>query len=173
MYFFNLVSVACHMHERDGFARLLSDTPLRFVVSSGGANSGNLQTATAHMRGARKHRIAKLIDQKQRHLNVLVDEAKQMEQDREEYLRTALVSCRKCIFSGSKYDLKIIFQLIALWFEFAAKFPVVNQGARAPPKRTCCVPVFQLYFSTVVAPSGPHSTATIMRVLEMGFDLAE
>jgi hypothetical protein len=37
-----------------------------------------------------------------------------------------MVSGRRCLLSGTKYDLRSVFQIVALWFELSAEFEDVN-----------------------------------------------
>lgn len=58
---------------------------------------------------------------REREIGLLREEERQLEADGGAYLQTALASCRSCLLAGSTYDLRIVFQLIALWFEYANK----------------------------------------------------
>jgi hypothetical protein len=63
-------------------------------------------------------------------IGLLKEEERQLEADGSSYLQTAIASCRNCLLAGSSYDLRIIFQLIALWFEYANNYAFVNEGAQ-------------------------------------------
>ena len=66
---------------------------------------------------------------------LLQEEETQLRADCAAYLSTALVSGRRCLLTGTKYDLRTTFQLVALWFELSSDFEDVNRGIPHPCRR--------------------------------------
>ncbi|ERN06689.1 hypothetical protein AMTR_s00058p00205060 [Amborella trichopoda] len=65
------------------------------------------------------------------------EEAKKLEDDKNNFLNLALEGYQRCLVIGDKYDLRVVFRLVSLWFNFAidqdgrTNQNVVNQMLKA------------------------------------------
>ncbi|WOL02921.1 serine/threonine-protein kinase ATM [Canna indica] len=67
------------------------------------------------------------IQELQKQLTMDREEAEKLHDDRDNFLRLALEGYRRCLVIGGKYDLKVVFRLVSLWFNFYSRQNVVEE----------------------------------------------
>ncbi|KAK1369719.1 hypothetical protein POM88_035811 [Heracleum sosnowskyi] len=66
------------------------------------------------------------IQELQKQLPMDREEAEQLQQDKDNFLSIALEGYKHCLVIGDKYDIRVVFRLISLWFSLLTKPIVVN-----------------------------------------------
>ncbi|KAK3035322.1 hypothetical protein RJ639_034030 [Escallonia herrerae] len=79
----------------------------------------------------RKHKGEKTdysvkIQELQKQLAMDREEAEKLQQDRDNFLSIALEGYKHCLVIGDKYDVRVVFRLVSLWFSFSTRQIVVN-----------------------------------------------
>ncbi|KAK3004627.1 hypothetical protein RJ639_019504 [Escallonia herrerae] len=79
----------------------------------------------------RKHKGEKTdysvkIQELQKQLAMDREEAEKLQQDRDNFLSLALEGYKHCLVIGDKYDVRVVFRLVSLWFSFSTSQIVVN-----------------------------------------------
>ncbi|KAK4479334.1 hypothetical protein RD792_014846 [Penstemon davidsonii] len=54
------------------------------------------------------------------------EEAEKLQEDRDNFLSTALEGYKRCLIIGEKYDVQVVFRLVSLWFSFSARQIIVD-----------------------------------------------
>ncbi|KAG0604904.1 hypothetical protein M758_9G018000 [Ceratodon purpureus] len=70
--------------------------------------------------------ISMKIFELQKQLALDDEEAQRMEGDKDQFLGLALESYRSCLLTGNKYDLRVVFRLLSLWFNLSTNPRVVD-----------------------------------------------
>lgn len=55
-----------------------------------------------------------------------MEEAKRLQDDKDSFLMLALESYQCCLVTGEKYDIRVVFRLVSLWFNLSTNQNVVN-----------------------------------------------
>ncbi|XP_058091812.1 serine/threonine-protein kinase ATM isoform X2 [Magnolia sinica] len=66
------------------------------------------------------------IQELQKQLAMDREEAKKLQDDRDNFLSLALEGYQRCLVIGDKYDLKVVFRLVSLWFSLSSRQNVIN-----------------------------------------------
>ncbi|XP_047265675.1 serine/threonine-protein kinase ATM isoform X3 [Capsicum annuum] len=66
------------------------------------------------------------IQELQKQLTMDKEEAEKLQEDRDNFLSTALDEYKRCLVIGDKYDVRVVFRLISLWFSLSIKRIVVD-----------------------------------------------
>ncbi|KAK1363096.1 serine/threonine-protein kinase ATM, partial [Heracleum sosnowskyi] len=66
------------------------------------------------------------IQELQKQLSMDREEAEKLQQDKDNFLSIALEGYKHCLVIGDKYDIRVVFRLISLWFSLSSKLIVVN-----------------------------------------------
>ncbi|CAI9106195.1 OLC1v1005280C2 [Oldenlandia corymbosa var. corymbosa] len=66
------------------------------------------------------------IQELQKQLTMDKQEAEKLEEDRDSFLTTALEGYNRCLVIGDKYDLRVVFRLVSLWFGLSSKQIVID-----------------------------------------------
>ncbi|XP_024973398.1 serine/threonine-protein kinase ATM isoform X4 [Cynara cardunculus var. scolymus] len=66
------------------------------------------------------------IQELQKQLAMDREEAKKLQQDRDNFLSIALEGYKQCLVIGDKYDVRVVFRLVSLWFGLCTRQIVVN-----------------------------------------------
>lgn len=66
------------------------------------------------------------IQELQKQLAMDKEEAEKLQEDRDNFLSTALDEYKRCLVIGDKYDVRVVFRLISLWFSLSIKPIVVD-----------------------------------------------
>uniref|UniRef100_A0A2P2L2S5 Serine/threonine-protein kinase ATM n=1 Tax=Rhizophora mucronata TaxID=61149 RepID=A0A2P2L2S5_RHIMU len=66
------------------------------------------------------------IQEVQRQLAMDNEEAEKLQDDRDNFLCLALDGYKRCLVIGEKYDVRVVFRLISLWFSLSSRTNVVN-----------------------------------------------
>ncbi|URE12214.1 FATC domain [Musa troglodytarum] len=66
------------------------------------------------------------IQELQKQLTMDREEAEKLHDDRDNFLSLALKGYQRCLLIGGKYDLKVVFRLVSLWFNFYSRQNVVE-----------------------------------------------
>ncbi|GJU96059.1 serine/threonine-protein kinase ATM isoform X1 [Tanacetum coccineum] len=79
----------------------------------------------------RKHKGEKTdysikIQELQKQLTMDKEEAEKLQQDRDNFLSIALEGYERCLVIGDKYDVRVVFRLVSLWFSLCTRQIVVN-----------------------------------------------
>ncbi|KAL9265361.1 Serine/threonine-protein kinase ATM-like protein [Drosera capensis] len=70
------------------------------------------------------------IQELQKQLVMDKEEAEKLEDDRDNFLCLALDGYRRCLVSGDKYDVRVVFRLVSLWFTLSSRQNVINAMLR-------------------------------------------
>ncbi|CAA7402290.1 unnamed protein product [Spirodela intermedia] len=71
------------------------------------------------------------IQELQKQLTMDREEAEKLQDDRDNFLSLALDGYQRCLSIGGKYDMRVVFRLISLWFNFPSRPNVVKSMLRA------------------------------------------
>lgn len=66
------------------------------------------------------------IQELQKQLTMDKEEAEKLQEDRDNFLSTTLDEYKRCLVIGDKYDVRVVFRLISLWFSLSTKPIVVD-----------------------------------------------
>ncbi|XVE54961.1 hypothetical protein DITRI_Ditri03aG0123000 [Diplodiscus trichospermus] len=66
------------------------------------------------------------IQELQKQLAMDEEEAQKLEDDRDNFLSIALEGYKRCLVIGEKYDLRVVFRLVSLWFSLSSRQDVIN-----------------------------------------------
>ncbi|KAJ0962868.1 hypothetical protein J5N97_027990 [Dioscorea zingiberensis] len=66
------------------------------------------------------------IQELQKQLTMDREEAEKLQDDRDKFLTLALEAYQRCIVIGGKYDLRVVFRLVSLWFSLSSRQNVVK-----------------------------------------------
>ncbi|KAL3824832.1 hypothetical protein ACJIZ3_020861 [Penstemon smallii] len=66
------------------------------------------------------------IQELQKQLAMDREEAEKLQEDRDNFLSTALEGYKRCLIIGEKYDVQVVFRLVSLWFSFSARQIIVD-----------------------------------------------
>lgn len=66
------------------------------------------------------------IQELQKQLAMDREEAEKLQQDRDNFLSIALEGYKQCLVIGDKYDVRVVFRLVSLWFGLCTRQIVVN-----------------------------------------------
>lgn len=66
------------------------------------------------------------IQELQKQLSMDREEAEKLQQDRDNFLSIALEGYKHCLVVGDKYDVRVVFRLVSLWFSLSTKQIIVN-----------------------------------------------
>lgn len=66
------------------------------------------------------------IQELQKQLTMDKEEAEKLQQDRDNFLSIALEGYERCLVIGDKYDVRVVFRLVSLWFSLCTRQIVVN-----------------------------------------------
>ncbi|XP_017218492.1 serine/threonine-protein kinase ATM [Daucus carota subsp. sativus] len=67
------------------------------------------------------------IQELQKQLSMDKEEAEKLQQDKDNFLSIALEGYKRCLVIGDKYDIRVVFRLISLWFSLSTKPNVVRE----------------------------------------------
>ncbi|XP_031372225.1 serine/threonine-protein kinase ATM isoform X2 [Punica granatum] len=62
----------------------------------------------------------------QRQLAMDKEEAERLQDDRDNFLSLALEGYKRCLVIGDKYDVRVVFRLVSLWFSLSSRQNVIN-----------------------------------------------
>ncbi|GLJ18554.1 hypothetical protein SUGI_0330040 [Cryptomeria japonica] len=62
----------------------------------------------------------------QKHVLMDTEEAKRLQVDKDSFLFLALESYQRCLVTGEKYDMRVVFRLVSLWFNFSSNQKVIH-----------------------------------------------
>ncbi|KMZ64545.1 hypothetical protein ZOSMA_360G00070 [Zostera marina] len=62
----------------------------------------------------------------QKQLSMDKDEDKKIQDDRDNFLCLALEGYQRCLIIGSKYDVRVVFRLVSLWFSLSSRTSVIK-----------------------------------------------
>ncbi|KAF9625359.1 hypothetical protein IFM89_022141 [Coptis chinensis] len=79
----------------------------------------------------RKHKGEKTdysmkIQELQKQLSMDRDEAERLQDDRDNFLGVALEGYQRCLVIGDKYDVRVVFRIVSLWFSLSSRQNVIN-----------------------------------------------
>ncbi|CAB4280796.1 unnamed protein product [Prunus armeniaca] len=79
----------------------------------------------------RKHKGEKIdysvkIQELQKQLAMDKEEAEKLQDDRDNFLNLALEGYQRCLVVGNKYDVRVVFRLISLWFSLSSRKNVID-----------------------------------------------
>ncbi|KAH7658740.1 Non-specific serine/threonine protein kinase protein [Dioscorea alata] len=86
----------------------------------------------ALIRGLRSSRKGEKVDysikiqELQKQLTMFREEAEKLQDDRDKFLSLALEAYQQCLVIGGKYDLRVVFRLVSLWFSLSSRQSVVK-----------------------------------------------
>ncbi|KAB2013879.1 hypothetical protein ES319_D09G187000v1 [Gossypium barbadense] len=66
------------------------------------------------------------IQELQKQLAMDKEEAQKLQDDRDNFLNLALEGYKRCLVIGDKYDVRVVFRLVSLWFSLSSRQDVVN-----------------------------------------------
>ncbi|XP_077244126.1 serine/Threonine-kinase ATM-like protein isoform X2 [Tasmannia lanceolata] len=66
------------------------------------------------------------IQELQKQLTMDSEEAEKLQDDSDNFLRHALEGYQRCLVIGDKYDLRVVFRLVSLWFSLCSRQNVIN-----------------------------------------------
>ncbi|XP_076932541.1 serine/threonine-protein kinase ATM-like isoform X2 [Bidens hawaiensis] len=66
------------------------------------------------------------IQELQKQLAMDKEEAEKLQQDRDNFLSVALEGYKRCLVIGDKYDVRVVFRLVSLWFSLSTRQIVVD-----------------------------------------------
>ncbi|XP_043704321.1 serine/threonine-protein kinase ATM isoform X2 [Telopea speciosissima] len=66
------------------------------------------------------------IQELQKQLTIDKEEAERLQDDRDNFLSLALEGYKRCLVIGDKYDVRVVFRLVSLWFNLSSRSNVVN-----------------------------------------------
>ncbi|XP_010243049.1 PREDICTED: serine/threonine-protein kinase ATM isoform X1 [Nelumbo nucifera] len=66
------------------------------------------------------------IQELQKQLSMDKEEAERLQDDRDNFLSLALEGYKRCLVTGDKYDVRVVFRLISLWFGLSSRQNVIN-----------------------------------------------
>lgn len=66
------------------------------------------------------------IQELQKQLSMDKEEAEKLQGDRDNFLGVALEGYKRCLVLGDKYDVRVVFRLVSLWFNLSSRQIVVN-----------------------------------------------
>ncbi|PKA53875.1 Serine/threonine-protein kinase ATM [Apostasia shenzhenica] len=66
------------------------------------------------------------IQELQKQLSIDREEAERLQDDRDNFLNLALEGYKRCLIIGGKYDLRVVFRLVSLWFNLYMRQNVVK-----------------------------------------------
>ncbi|XP_057988495.1 serine/threonine-protein kinase ATM isoform X2 [Hevea brasiliensis] len=66
------------------------------------------------------------IQELQKQLTMDKEEAEKLQVDRDNFLNLALEGYKHCLVIGDKYDVRVVFRLVSLWFSLSSKQNVIN-----------------------------------------------
>ncbi|XP_042498310.1 serine/threonine-protein kinase ATM isoform X2 [Macadamia integrifolia] len=66
------------------------------------------------------------IQELQKQLTIDKEEAERLQDDRDNFLSLALEGYKRCLVIGDKYDVRVVFRLVSLWFDLSSRPNVVN-----------------------------------------------
>ncbi|XP_019197259.1 PREDICTED: serine/threonine-protein kinase ATM isoform X3 [Ipomoea nil] len=66
------------------------------------------------------------IQELQKQLAMDKEEAAKLQEDRDNFLNTALDEYKRCLVIGDKYDVRVVFRLVSLWFNLSTRSIVVD-----------------------------------------------
>ncbi|CAA0826719.1 ataxia-telangiectasia mutated, partial [Striga hermonthica] len=66
------------------------------------------------------------IQELQKQLAMDTEEEKKLQEDRDNFLCTALEGYKRCLIIGEKYDVHVVFRLVSLWFSLSSRQIVVD-----------------------------------------------
>ncbi|KAL9227455.1 hypothetical protein vseg_003141 [Gypsophila vaccaria] len=69
------------------------------------------------------------IQELQKQLGMDTEEAKKLQDDRDNLLNLALAGYKHCLVTGDKYDVRVVFRLVSLWFGLSSRQNVINAMA--------------------------------------------
>ncbi|KAK9684733.1 hypothetical protein RND81_10G228300 [Saponaria officinalis] len=69
------------------------------------------------------------IQELQKQLGMDAEEAQKLQDDRDNLLNLALEGYKHCLVTGDKYDVRVVFRLVSLWFELSSRQNVINAMA--------------------------------------------
>ncbi|KAK1280444.1 Serine/threonine-protein kinase ATM [Acorus gramineus] len=71
------------------------------------------------------------IQELQKQLTMDREEAKKLQDDRDSFLSLSLEGYQRCLVLGDKYDLRVVFRLLSLWFSLSSRQSVVESMLNA------------------------------------------
>ncbi|KAK1564596.1 hypothetical protein Q3G72_006661 [Acer saccharum] len=66
------------------------------------------------------------IQELQKQLSMDKEEAEKLQDDRDNFLGLALEGYKRCLVIGDKYDVRVVFRLLSLWFSLSSRQNVIN-----------------------------------------------
>ncbi|KAL5723782.1 non-specific serine/threonine protein kinase [Ranunculus cassubicifolius] len=75
---------------------------------------------------AKKTDYSVKIQELQKQLSMDREEADKLQDDRDNFLSLALEGYQRCLVIGDKYDVRVVFRLVSLWFSLSSRQDVVN-----------------------------------------------
>ncbi|KAI3914770.1 hypothetical protein MKW98_002006 [Papaver atlanticum] len=75
---------------------------------------------------AKKMDLSIKIQELQKQLTMDKREAEKLQDDRDNFLTLALEGYQRCLVIGDKYDVRVVFRLVSLWFSLSSRQNVVN-----------------------------------------------
>ncbi|XVF09293.1 hypothetical protein REPUB_Repub07fG0080200 [Reevesia pubescens] len=66
------------------------------------------------------------IQELQKQLAMDKEEAQKVQDDRDNFLSLALEGYKRCLVTGDKYDVRVVFRLVSLWFSLSSRQDVIN-----------------------------------------------
>ncbi|GAB2269841.1 hypothetical protein Dimus_004759 [Dionaea muscipula] len=66
------------------------------------------------------------IQELQKQLIMDKEEAEKLQDDRDNFLNLALDGYKRCLMTGDKYDVRVVFRLVSLWFSLSSRHNVIN-----------------------------------------------
>lgn len=66
------------------------------------------------------------IQELQKQLAMDTEEAEKLQDDRDNFLNLALEGYKRCLVIGDKYDVRVVFRLISLWFSLSSRQNVIS-----------------------------------------------
>ncbi|KAI4336143.1 hypothetical protein L6164_014710 [Bauhinia variegata] len=66
------------------------------------------------------------IQELQKQVAMDMEEAQKLQDDRDNFLSLALEGYKRCLVIGDKYDVRVVFRLVSLWFSLSSRKDVVN-----------------------------------------------
>ncbi|CAK9137605.1 unnamed protein product [Ilex paraguariensis] len=117
------------------------------------------------------------IQELQKQLAMDKEEAEKLQEDTDNFLSTALRGYKRCLVIGDKYDLRVVFQLVSLWFSLSSRQIVVNAMLSTIKEVQSCkfIPLVYQIASRLSSPKdgqGPHNFqfALVSLVKKMAID---
>lgn len=71
------------------------------------------------------------IQELQKQLSMDREEADRLQDDRDNFLSLALEGYQRCLVIGDKYDVRVVFRIVSLWFSLSSRQDVINGMLKA------------------------------------------